>query len=157
MNAQTVFSGKNNWLPASAIRIDDTFTPGATPIIPAPFFAPAIVPATCVPCSPTGRQAPGRVSTLPYAQDADFDASKFAFRSGCWSSTPVSSTPTVTDGEPGLTAQALSAPIWVMSVRGTSADVAGCSFGAVGIGGVAAAARTSGGRGGPAFWTPPTL
>src|SRR5204863_382656 len=65
MNAQTVFSGKNSWLPASAIRIDDTFTPGATPTIPMPFFAPAIVPATCVPCSPTGRHAPGRVSALP--------------------------------------------------------------------------------------------
>jgi hypothetical protein len=65
MNAQTVFSGKNNWLSASATRIDDTFTPGATPTMPAPLRAAAIVPATCVPCSPTGRQAPGRVSILP--------------------------------------------------------------------------------------------
>ncbi len=54
---------------------------GATPTMPLPFLAAAIVPATWVPCSPTGRQAPARVSSLPYAQDADLVASKLSFRS----------------------------------------------------------------------------
>jgi hypothetical protein len=65
-NAQTVFSGKNNcWPSGSATRIEETLTPGATPTMPLPSLAAAIVPATCVPCAATGRQAPGRVSALP--------------------------------------------------------------------------------------------
>src|SRR5882757_2626070 len=139
------------------MRIDETLTPGATPTMPLPSLAAAIDPATCVPCSPTGRQAPGRVSSFPYAQDADLAASKFALRSGCWSSTPVSSTPTVIAFEPGFFSQALSAPIWVMSDRGTSGDVSGSSRGAGGIAGLAAAGGTSEVRVAPTFWTPLTV
>jgi hypothetical protein len=156
-NAQTVFSGKNSWLLGSATRIEEIRTPGATPTMPLPSLAAATEPATWVPCSPTGRQAPGRVSTLPYAHDAERAASKFALRSWCWSSTPVSRTPTVIDFEPGLTAQAWSAPICVMSGRGISGDSSGDSAGAVGTAGFAASAGTSDVRVAPTFWTPLTL
>ena len=62
---QMVFSAKNKLVLGSAIRTEEIFTPGATPMTPLPFLAAAIVPATCVPCVPTSRQAPVRVSALP--------------------------------------------------------------------------------------------
>ncbi len=60
-----VFSAKNSVVPGSAMRTEEIFTPGATPIAPLPFLAAATVPATWVPCSSTSRQAPARVSGLP--------------------------------------------------------------------------------------------
>jgi hypothetical protein len=77
----------------------ETFTPGATPVMPTPFLAAAISPATCVPCGlpdSLGRHAPSVVSGLPVTQLTDASRSKFGAMSGCVSSTPVSITATVT-------------------------------------------------------------
>jgi hypothetical protein len=48
MNAQMTASGKKNPLPLPAL-MPAIFTFGATPTIPMPFLAAAIVPAVCVP------------------------------------------------------------------------------------------------------------
>ncbi len=123
-------------LVGSAIRTEAILTPGATPMTPLPFFAAAMVPATWVPWVSTSRQAPVRVSGLPYAQETESAASKFGARSWCWSSTPVSSTPTLTDGEPVVTFQAWSALIWVMSQRLDSVSVVADCAGLAGRAGV---------------------
>lgn len=129
MNPQTVFSAKKSEEPGSAMRTEEIFTPGATPMTPLPFLAAATVPATCVPWVPTSRQAPVRASGLPYAQDAESAALKFGARSWCWSSTPVSRMPTLTEAEPVVTAQAWSALIWVMSARtGSPEGVVDCDW-----------------------------
>ena len=66
MNAQTIISGnrKKSGLIAlmAAIR-----TLGATPTMPTPFEAAAIVPAVCVPC-PSRSLAGGRVAGAPLEQ-----------------------------------------------------------------------------------------
>ena len=50
---------------------DATFTPGATPAMPTPLIAAAIVPATCVPWSEVvGFQAASVVSTTPPMHEA---------------------------------------------------------------------------------------
>lgn len=64
-----------------------------------PFFAAAMVPATCVPWSLSpvfGRQEPSVVSGAPDTQLAEAPRLKFGARSGWVSSTPVSMTATVT-------------------------------------------------------------
>jgi hypothetical protein len=81
MNAQTTASGKKNpaALPAlmAAIR---TF--GATPPMPRPFFAAAIVPAVCVPWPLSSIHAPGDWFGTPPTHETLLAKSTFGARSG---------------------------------------------------------------------------
>lgn len=76
--------------------------------------------------------------------------------SWCWSSTPVSRTPTFTVAEPVVTAQACSALICVMSQRFDSVSVVVDCAGLAGSAGLYASAGTSEVRVAPTCWTPPT-
>ena len=58
MNAQTTDSGKKNPSEFPAL-MPAIWTLGATPTIPMPFFAAAIVPAVWVPCPLSSCQAAG--------------------------------------------------------------------------------------------------
>ena len=114
MNAQITASGKKNptALPALMPAI---FTFGATPTMPTPFDAAAIVPAVCVPwpLSSFAAAAPG--TGAPLRQFALSASDTFGARSGWWKSRPVSMSPTSTDGLPPVIACACGVWIWRMS------------------------------------------
>ncbi len=91
-------------------------TPGATPSTPLPFFAAAMVPATCVPwVLLVGCQDCQLVSALPLRQDAESDGSTAAARSSWVASMPESRTPTTTSRLPRVVVWAWSTPICRMS------------------------------------------
>ncbi len=114
MNAHTTASGKKN-PPAVPALMPASFTLGATPTIPIPFLAAAIVPAVWVPCPLSSIHAAGLVSGTPPIQDTLSAKSTFGARSGCVKSRPVSMSPTTTSGLPPLMACACGALIWFMS------------------------------------------
>src|SRR5688572_16245369 len=113
--AQMAASGKMN--PSSLTTLTDaTFTPGATPAMPTPLMAPAIVPATWVPWSEVvGLQAATLVSTTPPRHEALCSNAICEARSGCVGEMPESSTPTTTDGSPVVTECASATSICAMS------------------------------------------
>ena len=82
MKAQTTDSGKKNPAALPAL-IPAILTLGATPTIPIPFEAAAIVPAVCVPwpLSSIAATIPGTAE--PLTQFALAASSTFAARSGC--------------------------------------------------------------------------
>src|SRR5215218_8330710 len=91
--------------PSSTTFTDATFTPGATPAIPMPLIAAAIVPATCVPwVDVVGFQADTAVFTTPPRQDALLPDAICAARSGWVLEMPLSRTPTTTFELPVVTA-----------------------------------------------------
>src|SRR6185295_14287149 len=92
--------------PASLTTFTDAaFTPGATPAMPTPLIAPAIVAATCVPwLDVVGFQAASAVFTTPPRQDALLSLAIWVTRSGCVLEMPLSRTPTTTSGLPVVTA-----------------------------------------------------
>ena len=81
MNEQTTASGKNRPSARPAL-MPATFTFGATPTMPAPLDAAAIVPAVCVPwpLSSSAAAAPG--SATPLVQSALSASETLARRSG---------------------------------------------------------------------------
>ena len=96
-------------------------TPGATPVMPRPSSAAAIVPATCVPCADAlGLHALRDWSGLPDRQPADRVRSTAAARSGWVASMPESNTPTSTSGLPRLIVRACGA--WMSAISHCSAD-----------------------------------
>ena len=102
MNAQTTASGKKNPSALPAL-IPAILTFGATPTIPIPFDAAAIVPAVCVPWPLSSCAAvPG--TGAPLTQFALLATSRLACKSGWLKSIPVSMSPTRTDGLPPVIA-----------------------------------------------------
>src|SRR6266849_3923850 len=114
MNAHTTASGKKKPAVSPAL-IPAIFTFGATPTMPMPFRAAAIVPAVWVPWPLSSFHADGEVLVLPPMQETLLPKSTFGARLGCVKSRPVSISPTVTDGLPLLIAWAAGAWIWSMS------------------------------------------
>ena len=114
MNAHTTASGKKKPAALPAL-IPASFTFGATPTIPIPFAAAAMVPAVWVPCPLSSAQAAGLVSGAPLMQDALLAKSTLAAKSGCVASRPVSMSPTTTVGLPPVIACASGAWICCMS------------------------------------------
>ncbi len=93
-----------------------TLTPGATPAMPTPLIAAAMVPATWVPWSEVvGFHALSAVSTTPPRHEALWSLAICVARSGCVLEIPLSRTPTTTDGSPVVTACASGTSIWAMS------------------------------------------
>ena len=68
--------------------------PGATPTVPTPLAAAAMMPATCVPCSAWGAPASGLGFLSPLPKSQPLQSSTKPFRS--------SSTPLVHDVSPGF-------------------------------------------------------
>src|SRR2546428_10313389 len=97
MKAQTTASGKKKpaVLPALMPAI---FTFGATPTMPMPFLAAAMVPAVWGPWPLSSIQADGLVFGTPVTHETLLPESTLAARSGWVKSLPVSMAPTVTDG-----------------------------------------------------------
>src|SRR6266550_4325085 len=114
MNAHTTASGKKKPAALPAL-IPASRTSGATPTMPIPFAAAAIVPAVWVPWPLSSFQAAGLLSGAPLTQDALSAKSTFGARSGCVQSRPVSMSPTTTSGLPPVIACASGAWICVMS------------------------------------------
>ncbi len=112
MNAQITASGKKN-PSASPALIAVILTPGATPTMPIPFWAAAMIPAVCVPW-PLSSCAARPGTAVPDRQFALFATSMLAARSGFVKSIPVSMSPTRTP-VPVSSACASGAWIWSMS------------------------------------------
>src|SRR5919198_5980582 len=113
MNEQMTASGKKNPAALPAL-IPATWTFGATPTMPKPFEAAAIVPAVCVPWPLSSCAAvPG--TGAPLTQLALLATSMLARRSGWLKSIPVSMSPTRTDGLPPVIAWASGVWICAMS------------------------------------------
>lgn len=112
-NRRTTDSGKKNPSAFPAL-IAASRTFGATPTMPMPFAAAAIVPAVCVPC-PLSSCAARPATGAPLTQLTLSATSRFAFRSGWLKSTPVSMSPTSTDRPPPVIACAAGALICRMS------------------------------------------
>src|SRR6185312_16647023 len=114
MNAQITACGKKN--PSSVPVLTPAIrTLGATPTMPIPFAAAAIVPAVCVPWPLWSIHADGVGSATPDSQEAELAKLTFGARSGCVKSSPVSRSPTRTDELPPVMACASGAWIWFMS------------------------------------------
>ena len=100
------------------------FTFGATPTMPRPFLAAAIVPAVCVPWPSSSIHAAGSWFGTPPTHETLREKSTFGARSGCVQSRPLSMSPTITEVLPPLIARASGAEIWSMShwieLRGSS-------------------------------------
>ena len=113
-NAHTTASGKKNpsALPALMPAI---FTFGATPTMPIPLEAAAIVPAVWVPWPLSSSHAPGELSATPPMHEALSAKSTFGARSGWVQSSPVSMSPTTTNELPAVIAWASGVWIWTMS------------------------------------------
>src|SRR5712691_4007147 len=114
MKAHTTASGKKKPF-TSPVLMAAIFTFGATPTMPKPTFAAAIVPAVWVPWPLSSFQADGLVLAVPPMHEALLLKSTFGARLGCVKSRPVSISPTVTEGLPLLIAWAAGAWIWSMS------------------------------------------
>src|SRR5919198_5137665 len=114
MKAQTTDSGKKkpSELPALMPAI---LTLGATPTMPIPLAAAAIVPAVWVPWPWSSIHAEGDLSGAPDRHPALSAKSTFGARSGCVKSRPVSMSPTTTEVLPVVIACAAGALIWSMS------------------------------------------
>jgi hypothetical protein len=114
MNEHTTISGKKK--PASVEDlIAAIFVFGATPVMPNPFCAAAVVPAVCVPWPLRSSHAAGLGFGAPDSQDALLEKSMFWTRSGWSLSTPVSMMPVITAGLPPVTACARGVSICRMS------------------------------------------
>jgi hypothetical protein len=81
MNAQTTASGKKR-PPAVPALMPAIRTSGATPTIPTPFAAAAIVPAVCVPWPLSSSAAAAPATGAPLRQLALSASSTFGRRSG---------------------------------------------------------------------------
>src|ERR687888_1275482 len=118
MNEQMTASGKKNPAALPAL-IPAMWTFGATPTMPKPFDAAAIVPAVCVPWPLSSCAAvPG--TGAPLTQLALFATSMLALRSGWLKSIPVSMSPTRTAGLPPVIACASG--VWICRMSHWSDD-----------------------------------
>ena len=84
--------------------IPASLTLGATPVMPKPFDAAAIVPAVWVPWPLWSSHAAGAVTGAPLSHETLRVKSMFATRSGWSLSRPVSMSPTTTAGLPPVIA-----------------------------------------------------
>src|SRR5919197_3890002 len=118
MNEHTTASGKKNPSAFPAL-IPAMRTLGATPTMPKPFEAAAIVPAVCVPW-PLSSCAAVPWTGAPLTQFALAATSMLARRSGWLKSIPVSMSPTRTDGLPPVIAWASG--VWICAMSHWSPD-----------------------------------
>ena len=119
MNAQITASGKKNPSALPAL-IPAIFTFGATPTMPMPLDAAAIVPAVWVPWPLSSFAATSPGTATPLTQLALSALSTFAARSGCVKSRPVSMSPTSTSELPPVIAWACGA--WICTMSNCSPD-----------------------------------